>query len=262
MSLPELSMKCLLELRDKTNKLFRKNGIVFVHKSSIEQEQVKSVASEQGHPIHQLHIEKTDIPALYEQITNATKFQQTVNQVVKVDSQELLKQIKLLLSTQQEDMPNDVKQGIESISKQVVQFQKRLLATLKTSFEDCNEVTDVQEKARELITKSLREGLIIPVMPAILSGIQSNPSYYRYLVDYFSDFLSQYGIYTNIYQVNQPVDYNYLTPESVEKTNDKSLHGTICDLLLLPYFFNDERYEGQALLCEGQCVAWRFEEIN
>jgi hypothetical protein len=260
MSLQELSLKAMSDLRDKTNKLFRKNGIVFVH-NRFPEEQIESL-DEKVHPIYQLHIEKSDIPALYEQITNTTKFQQVVKQVVTIDIMNLLKQIQTLSKKQQEEMPNDVIQNIEIIKKYVIQFQKRLNMTLRTSFDDCNEVAEVQEKAREVLSKAFREGLIVLVMPALLTGIKSNPNYYNYLVDYFSDFLERCGIYTHVYQVNQPIDYEYLVPEGVVRTEDESLHGKINDLLQLPYFFNDHRYEGQALLSEGQCIAWRFEKGN
>jgi hypothetical protein len=115
----------------------------------------------------------------------------------------------------------------------------------------------MHEKARDVLSKAFSEGLISHIMPALLEGLKTSPNYYRWVIEYFKDFLMQYGIYTRVFNVNQDIDYDLLDPKAIKETDNESLHGKIADLLLLPYFFNDDTYKGHALLCEGQCVAWK-----
>jgi hypothetical protein len=261
--LPEISFKNLIAVRDRANTLFKKHRVIFVRTAIPFQGEPNIAINEpngQYHPIQELNIEKTDIPALYERITNSTKFQEVVNRIIRVDTLKLLQQIQLLLKEHQGSMPKDVSENIQIISKFVIQFQRRIQMTLKTSFEECNDVKAVQEIAREVLTKAYKNGLISYVMPALLEGLKTTPAYYKWVTGYFNDFLEQYGIYTQMYHLNQEIDYDVLHPETAQITDNEGLHGKIADLLMLPYFFNDERYKGQALLCEGQCIGWRFEK--
>ncbi|WP_462409376.1 hypothetical protein [Neobacillus sp. Marseille-QA0830] len=256
--LKKITYEGMREVLNKGRKLFEKRGIIFIHTPLFSDPVVEQELPEtKGHIIEQMHIEKNEIPALYENVTNGTMFQKLVISIMKEDTMELLGKLKGVLD--QESIPEEVKRNIQIIPKYVIQFQKRLQMTLRTSFDECNDVAEVQEKAKDVLKKAFGEGLLSHVMPALLEGLKSSPNYYKYLINFFNEFIEQYGIYTKIYEVNQDVDYDYL--ELIpENTDNQALHGKIADLVMLPYFFNDQRYSGQAPLCAGQCYVWKFDK--
>jgi hypothetical protein len=257
--LSEFSLKNLISVRDRTNSLFKKRGIIFFRQAFNEPQEILAEQLESFHPIQDLHIERSDTPAFYEKITNSTKFQEAINKMIRVDTVKLQQQLQVFLKEHKSSMPDDVADNLQIFLKYIVQFQRRAQMALRTSFEDCTDVSSVQDKARDVLTKVFKEGLITYVMPSLLEGLKQNSAFYKWVAGYFNDFLEQYGIYTIKLELNQEIDYDVLNPESPEVTDKKELHGKISDLLLLPYFFNDERYNGKALLCEGNCIGWRFE---
>ncbi|WP_026691858.1 hypothetical protein [Peribacillus kribbensis] len=257
--LKNISLEDMHEVLLKGRKLFEKRGIILIRTPYPEPEGEKpeELLETKGHVIEQMHIEKNEIPALYEQVTNGTMFLKLAQSIIQKDTRELLTKIQSVLT--QESIPDDVKRNIQILPKYVIQFQKRLQMALRTSFDECNDVDEVQEKVKDVLRKAFGEGLISHVMPALLEGLKSSPNYYKWLVNFFNEFIAQYGIFTKIYKVSQDVDFDHLEliPES---TDNQALHGKIADLVMLPYFFNDKRYSGQVPICTGQCYVWKYEK--
>lgn len=245
----------------ETNQPQLPNEEVVTQKEQQEQQQQpaqeKPLVKEERNYSKRLHIPKHNQKAIYLNVKNQSTYEEVFSSFIK-DTVNLRRQISNFIENNRTKLPEDIQKGTTYLIRYCEVFENRLGIAQKASNNNCNSVTDYRENARMRLSDLFNESFISNVVKAIADGVRNEQKiqYYEELIGYINQFLKAQGIYTKSFELKEPIDFELFVPEHKIVIQDPTMDSTIADIYLLPYFFNDDSYEGLPLITEGICVAY------